>query len=262
MIKKLFFPIFCALLLASCGGKDFFSSDAVQNGQSGSITRFAVLGKYMYTLNLNEVKTYDLTDKNKPVLVHSLATDYGLETITIYDNTIYLGSTTALYILDITNPAAPALLAKSDRSEMNLQGCDPVVVKGNYAYSTVKIIANVCGNISAQSALLVYDITNKSAPRVINQIRLSMPNGLGIKDNYLIVCDEGLDQLLVFDINMITKNGIPNSILPPTSFTVSIKDPVDLIVRGNQMIVSCKTEFQIFDVSNIANIRKVGQILK
>jgi hypothetical protein len=257
MIKKLFFPIFCALLLAACSvDKDYLSRDAVQNGQSGSITRFAVFGKYMYVLNLNEVKTYDLTDKNKPVLVHSLATDYGLETITIYDNTIYLGSTTALYILDITNPAAPALLAKSDRTEINLRGCDPVVVKDNYAYSTVKIIANVCGNVSAQSALLVYDITNKSAPRVINQIPLSMPNGLGIKDNYLIVCDEGVDQLIIFDISN------PTSTLLRRVNSISIKDPVDLIVRGNQMIVSCKTEFQIFDVSDMTRIRKVGQILK
>lgn len=96
--------------------------------------------------------------------MHTLPTEYGLETIIIYDNTIYLGSKTALYILSIDNPAAPVILSQTERVNFPFGGCDPVIVKDTYAYSTVKIIENICGQPATQSALLVYDVSNKSAP--------------------------------------------------------------------------------------------------
>ncbi len=241
-----------ALLAAACS-KDAAFSDAT--GKSGSITRFAVHQNYMYALNQNEVLTYSLQDADNPVLVHRLPTDYGLETIIIYDNTVYLGSTSSLYILDISNPAAPSLLSKTDRQEVFIGGCDPVVVKDNYAYSTVKIIENICGRISAQSALIVYDVSDKTAPIAKGTYPLGIPNGLGYKENYLFVCDEGDDRLEVFDISN------PLALTQP-GYSVAITDPYDLIVDGDKMIVSTKTDFQIFDISDIAAIRSIGQIAK
>jgi hypothetical protein len=254
-MKKIFTLIALSLIVFSCS-KDA-AGNLEQSGKSGSITRFAVFNNYMYVLNMNEVQTYDISNKEKPALLHVLKTDYGLETITIYDNTVYLGSTNALYILDITtNPAQPAILAKSDRVEaFGFTGCDPVVVKDNYAYSTIKIIVNVCGNISAESALLVYDVTDKRQPKAVDQFALNLPNGLAYKDNYLFVCDEGVDELVIFDISK------PES-LKRMDIQVPINDPVDLIINGNQMIVSCKTNFQVFDVSDVNKIRRMAQIAK
>lgn len=225
-------------------------------GQSGSITRFAVHNGYMYALNLNEVLTYSLAQADQPALVHRLPADYGLETIIIYDNTIYIGSRSALYILDISNPAAPVILSKTNREDAFFNGCDPVVVKGDYAYSTVKIIQNVCGNVSTESALLVYDVRDKSAPVRVGTYPLGQPNGLGYKDNYLFVCDEGADRLEVFDI------GNPEALASLPASAVGLVDPVDLIVNGDKMIVSTKTDFQIFDVGNLPLIRRIGQISK
>ena len=252
-MKKLLFSAAVALLFFACA-KD--AASELNPGKSGSITRFAVYQNFMYVLNLNEVQTYDIQDKEKPKLVHRLATDYGLETITIYDNTVFLGSSTALYILDISNPAAPKILSQSDRLEnLGFSGCDPVVVKDNYAYSTIKIIENFCGSVSVQSALVVYDVTDKSAPLPVGVYSLGLPNGLGYKDNYLFVCDEGDDKLWVLDISNPQQ-------LSFTDYSLSITDPVDLIVDGQRMIVSSKTDFQIFDISDISNIKKVGLISK
>jgi hypothetical protein len=246
--------IACIALLYTACSKENAALEST--GKSGSITRFAVYQNYMYVLNLNEVQTYDLTQKEKPVLVHRLPTDYGLETITIYDNTIFLGSRNALYILNISNPAVPAIQSKSDRlSDIGFTGCDPVVVKGNYAYSTIKIIQNFCGSISAQSALVVYDISDKSAPFVVGTYPLEMPNGLGYKDNFLFICDEGSDQLRVFNISNPLE-------ITETSHSFPITDPYDLIIDGPKMIVSSKTDFQVFDISDIIQIKKLGQISK
>ncbi len=252
-MKHLFLFGSLVLLLSACS-KDA-AIDSVP-GKSGSITRFAVYQNFMYVLNLYEVQTYDISEKEHPVLVHRLPTDYGLETITIYDNTVFLGSTTALYILDISNPAAPIIQSKSNRlSDIGFSGCDPVVVKDNFAYSTIKVILNACGNVSAQSALVVYDISDKSAPAVVGTYPLGIPNGLGYHDNYLFICDEGTDQLRVFDIsNPLQLTEMPHP--------VGITDPYDLIVDGQRLIVSAKTDFQIFDISDVIQIKKIGQISK
>ena len=254
-MKKLLLLMLSVVVLGACS-KDFLSESAPGQGVSGSITRFAVNGNYMYVLNQNEVQTYDITDRANPVLKHRLATDWGLETITFYDNSLFLGSTTALYILDITNPAVPVIQAKSDRlSTVGFTGCDPVAVNGDYAYSTIKVIENICGVISAESALIVYDVSNKSNPKVLGTYPMNIPNGLGYKDNYLFVCDEGSDLLVVYDIT----NPAALELAP---VTVPMTDPSDLIVDGQRMIVSTKTDFQIFDVSQLPQIRKIGTIGK
>jgi hypothetical protein len=254
-MKKILFLFLFATALGACS-KDFLSESAPNQGVSGSVTRFAVHGNYMYVLNQNEVQTYDIADRANPVLKHRLATDWGLETITFYDNTLFLGSTTALYILDISNPAAPVVQAKSDRlSTVGFSGCDPVAVNGNYAYSTIKVIENICGTFSAESALIVYDITDKSSPKVLGTYPMNIPNGLGYKDNYLFVCDEGSDLLVVYDISN-------PAVLQLAPVSVPMTDPYDLIVDGQRMIVSTKTEFQIFDVSQLPQIRKIGAIGK
>lgn len=252
-MKKILLSLLFFSLLAACS-KD--SESALTTGKSGSITRFAVYQQYMYVLNLNEVQTYDIADADHPKLVHTLVTDYGLETITIYENTIFLGSTTALYILDITtNPAAPSILSKADRVIVGFSGCDPVAVKGNYAYSTIKIIPNVCGVSAAESALVVYDVTDKTNPKLLRTYPLSMPNGLAYKGNYLFVCDEGSDEVTVFDITDPTDP-------TPTEFDIPVVDPYDLIVADNKMIVSTKTDFLIFDISDVTDIRKIGTLSK
>lgn len=253
MNKIKFFLIGITLLSAACSKDADSAADA--SGKSGSITRFAVHNNYMYALNLNEVQTYSLQDPDNPTLVHRLPTDYGLETIIIYDNTVYLGSMSSLYILDISNPAAPSILSKTNRLEEFLGGCDPVVVKDQYAYSTVKIIQNICGQIAARSALIVYDVSDKTAPVTEGIYDLGIPNGLGYKDNYLFICDEGSDQLVVFDISN------PRSLVL-TDYSVAVTDPKDLIVAGEKMIVSTEADFQIFDISDVTAIRKTGTIGK
>lgn len=253
-MKKLLCYFAWTLCFAVACTKDAAVPDAT--GKSGSITRFAIHNGYMYSLNPNEVQTYSLQNPDKPVLVNRLATDYGLETIIIYEKTIYLGSRNALYVLDISNPAAPAILSKTNRQDVFIGGCDPVVVKDNYAYSTIKIIENRCGMVSAQSALLVYDVSDKSKPADKGMYSMNLPNGLGYQGNYLFVCDEGSDRLEVFDISD------PLSVKPLSEYAVSLTDPYDLIISGSKMIVSTRTDFQIFDLSALPVLKKAGQISK
>ncbi len=246
--KILLFTTTVLVLIACTKEADELTSS---KGKSGSITRFAVHNEYMYALDQNRVMVYSLSDPSKPQLINQVQTDYGLETITVYDGTVYVGSTSGLYILNISDPASPFITAKSERETLR-GGCDPVVVKGHYAFSTVKIIANICGEVSVQSQLLVYDVSNQTQPMMIGAYDMNIPNGLGYKDDYLFVCDEGSDVVEIFDISN------PESLTYYGSFTLT--DPLDLIVDGDKMIVSAKTDFNIYNILSIDNIIPLGAI--
>jgi hypothetical protein len=256
LVKKSLFifstGILCLIFACSM---DIDSDTDTNGGKSGSITRFVTYKEYMYALNQHEVRTYSLAKPDKPELVHILPTDYGLETIIIYEDFIYIGSRTSLYILDISQPRAPTLTSQTDRMDIFQGGCDPVVVKGDYAYSTVKIIENICGQLSSFSALIVYDVQNKNAPVEKGVYPLEIPNGLGYKDQYLFICDEGADKVVLFDIS----NPLSLKLL---NYNIPITDPYDVIVDGNKLIVSAKTAFQFYDITDIGDIRPIGKITK
>lgn len=256
LFRNSFYLFFIGLFFfVGCSADASLESIGPDAGTSGSITRFTVYNGYMYTLDPNAIKTYSLANPDRPELVSTLTTDYGLETIIIYDGVIYIGSRTALYILDITNPAEPFILSKSDRSDIFFGGCDPVVVKDNYAYSTIKIIENICGTSFATSVLLTYDVTDKTAPILTNEQEMDQPNGLGYSGDYLFVCETQLDKLVVFDISQPDQPVF-------TEYGFEITEPYDVIVRGEQLIVSTATSFRFYDISDVANIRVLGQIAK
>ena len=258
-MKQLFYFLMLAFIVTACSKDDGLESfqgndlSGTGEGTSGSITRFTTFGDYLYALDQNQVLTYDISAKNEPVLVSKLKTDYGLETIIIYDATIFVGSRNALYILDIANPAYPSVISKSERDDLNLTGgCDPVVVKENHAFATVKIIENVCGQTSMQSQLLVYDITDKINPELLVTVAMDIPNGLGYRGDYLFVCDEGRNEIVIFDISS------PGNIFEFDA--IPLDAPIDIIIREDRMIVSTKNNFTIYDISDIQNIREVAFI--
>lgn len=242
------------LLLGACANDaEDFSPDA-ENGVSGSITRFAVHNGFMYSLNPNGINTYDLSDPDKPQLVHSLPTDYGLETITIYAGTVYIGSTTALYILSIENPARPEILSRTTREAFFLgEGCDPVVVKDTFAYSTIKIINEECGSFNDESLLITYNVSDPFSPVATSSYSLLEPNGLGYSDTHLFVCDQ--DAVLVFSLDNPAEPVL-------TEFQIDLPQSVDVIVRGDILLASSRTAFHFYDISDISAIRPLSVITK
>jgi len=251
---RFFFLSFLSMLFA-CTANELANFE--QGGSSGSITRFATFGNYMYVVNPSELQTFDISDAGNPVFLNSLVTENGLETIFIYEERIYLGARQGLYIIGIDDPGNPVLLSQTQRrNELLLGACDPVIVRDNYAYSTVKIIQNVCGSFGARSALLVFEVSDPENPEELDNFDLETPNGLGFKDDYLFVCDTGADLLKVFDISD------PENTFPNEDLDFAIASPIDMIVDGDRMIVSTEQDFKILDVSDITEIELVKIIEK
>jgi hypothetical protein len=96
-----------------------------------------------------------------------------------------------MYIYSLENPELPSYVSEFTHWE----GCDPVVVEGDYAYLTLRG-GNACGQL--ESVLEVIDIRDKSNPQLAERYTLENPYGLGIRGDILYVCD-GFAGLKLFD---------------------------------------------------------------
>ncbi len=160
-----------------------FSESAVADvGIGGSLARFQIVNNYLYTVGDYQMSIFNIQDLAQPVLENTQYAGWNVETMFEADNYLYLGSTNGMYIYNLSNPALPEYVSEITHWE----GCDPVVVDGDYAYLTIRG-GNICGQ--QESELQVIDVSDKFNPTLVGVYGLSNPYGLGFKGDDLFVCD-------------------------------------------------------------------------
>ncbi len=160
-------------------------------GTGGSLARFQIVDDYLYTVGTSAIKTFDIANLSQPNLLNTTNAGWNIETMFYADGYLYLGGTNGLFINSLANPAVPEFISQFTHWD----GCDPVVVDGDYAYLTLRG-GNECGQ--ELSVLEVIDVSDKNAPMLAAQHFLDNPYGLGFKGSKLFVCD-GTSGLKVFD---------------------------------------------------------------
>ena len=173
-------------------GGPFFSSEGGGTGTGGSMARFNIESNFLYTVDDSSLSVIDISNPSNPNRVSSEYAGWQIETIFNYQDHLYLGSATGMYIYNIENPSSPQQVSFLQ----HVLGCDPVVVKDNYAYVTIRG-GNDCGQNINQ--LDIVDISDKQNPQIAKTFGMNNPYGLGVKDDWLFVCD-GDEGLKVFDI--------------------------------------------------------------
>jgi hypothetical protein len=199
-MKKTNYVFICILIaLASCdGGSSSSGSSSDQSavsGQGGSMARFTIVGDYLYTVDDNSIKMFDIEDAEHPAYLPSKdqSLETGAETIFPLDTLLFIGSQTGMYIYDISRPGFPKELTYIS----HIRSCDPVVSDGKYAYVTLNSQNTVCGRNVNQ--LLVYALTDIENPTLLYTItNFSSPRGLGLLNDKLYICDNGLK---VYDVS-------------------------------------------------------------
>ncbi len=171
------------------GGMDLANSGDV--GTGGSLARFQIVDDYLYTVGSYEMAIFNIANLEQPVLSNTQYSGWNIETMFQADGYLYLGATNGMYIYSLENPSNPEFISEFTHWE----GCDPVVVDGNYAYLTLRG-GNLCGQ--QESVLEVIDISDKFYPQLVATYTLENPYGLGLKDDLLFVCD-GTAGLKIFD---------------------------------------------------------------
>ncbi len=181
-------------------------SNSMSVGIGGSMARFTIYDNYLYTVDYNSLKTFDIDELSSPLLVGNQSIGWGVETVFLYEKKLFFGTQTGMIIYDIANPFAPAYIS----SYSHFRSCDPVVVEGNYAYVTLRA-GNLCGEATSQ--LDVINISNITSPLHEQSYPMQEPYGLGIDNSTLFVCD-GEAGLKVYNAsnpkNLIKITGFPD----------------------------------------------------
>ncbi|WP_396602093.1 LVIVD repeat-containing protein [Algibacter sp. R77976] len=151
-------------------------------GTGGSLARFQIVDNYLYTVGNYSMAIFNIQNLEEPILSNTQNAGWNIETMFQAGGYLYLGSTNGMYIYSLENPSFPEYISEFTHWE----GCDPVVVSGDYAYLTLRG-GNLCGQL--ESVLEVIDISDKKQPTLASRYDLENPYGLGIKDDVLFVCD-------------------------------------------------------------------------
>ncbi|MCI5083663.1 MAG: hypothetical protein MRY78_18340 [Saprospiraceae bacterium] len=182
---------------ATAGSVATAANNAV--GVGGSMAQFTIAKSHLYVVDDWTLKVFDLAQAEQPELANTVDVGWGIETIFPYGDNLFIGANDGMYIFDNNNPTAPFQLSKFEHA----QACDPVFVKGNIAYVTLRD-GNQCQNFFNQ--LDVVDITNLSDPKLLATHQMHNPHGLSVVDDAIYICenDEGVK---VFDVTEVDKIG-------------------------------------------------------
>lgn len=160
-------------------------------GIGGSMARFIINGEQFYGLNQTNMQVIDISQPFRPIVGTKIEMQRMVETVFIDSTYLFIGTQTGMLIYDVSYANAPVF-----KSEYNhIQSCDPVVVKDNLAYVTLRQ-GNRCGNWL--SVLEVIDLQNIMNPTLLKSYTMTEPYGLGIDNNTLFVCD-GPAGLKIYD---------------------------------------------------------------
>ena len=158
-------------------------------GLNGSMSRFALYKNYLYTVINNCMSVIDLSGDEPVKAADNIYIGWNVETIFSYKDNMFMGTPTGMVIFSVDNPLQPVYIS----SVTHVFGCDPVVVENDIAYVTIHS-GNNCGQLS--NDLIIYDVSDVKTPQLLFTYAMTKPKGLGIDNNILFVCDDGLK---VFD---------------------------------------------------------------
>ena len=243
--KILLFACLLLLFTASCTKEGASSADASSGaGKGGSLARFTITGNYLYLADWFSLRIFDITNPLSPIEKPQVPVGFGIETIFPYKDKLFIGASTGMFVYSIADPATPVKLG----SIQHLRSCDPVVSNDTISYVTLQG-SNPCG--PAQSGLYIYDIRNISTPTLLKLLPLSSPFGLGLVDSVVFICRGN---------NGLSAVNVKNPSDPKIMYTKNDGHFIDVIPYDNMLICYVTTGVLIYDISNLQNISKIGEI--
>jgi hypothetical protein len=217
-------------------------------GIAGSMARFSLVNDYLYTVNHANLTAFYVASTESPVRSSNQNVGWNIETIYPFNNKLFIGSTTGMFIYDISNPANPV-----KQSQVNhIRACDPVIADNNFAYVTLSSGTNsICG--STVNVFNVYDISNLAAPVLSCTKNMTSPHGLAKAGNLIFICD-GNDGLKIYDAT----NSACNMQLVK-HFTGM--ETYDAIAWNSNLLVVAKDGLYQYDYSNPTDIKQRSKLV-
>jgi hypothetical protein len=234
-----------SVLILSCSSDSERSAPTANgDGTGGSLAIFALKGNYLYSVDNQKLNVFSLIDTEHPSKVNEIIVGFNIETLFADDEFLYIGSQNGMFIYSVQNPENPVQLASVE----HFTACDPVVANDTHAFVTLHS-TSTCG--SNLNVLEVYDIANPQYPQLIHQRNLTHPKGLGLYNNFLVVCD---DDIKIFDVQ--------NPAEPVLVKSVN-KMCYDVIITGDTLFAIGETGVYryLLDPNDITNVVPQSEVI-
>ncbi len=234
-----------AFFLSGCESDGDFGTSG--EGKGGSLARFTFLKGYLYVVDENTLKTFDISNPDNPLVIGTTEVGSGVETIFPYENYLFIGTQWGMFIYSVENSPVPVFLSNFEHSF----ACDPVVVSGNTAYVTLRS-GTTCQ--SGFDRLEVIDVENLQNPKLRKTITMDNPHGLAVSDTILFIC-EGDYGFKVFNIKeKWNPQLIANLDSIPSYDVIANYGRKELIITGKEGIYQ-------YDYSNPYELKMISKIL-
>lgn len=264
MLRYFYFFSAVLLLCSACtdsndGALSAESAAVGAEGQGGSWARFTVEGDYLYTVTEQSLNVFDIREPEQPTFVQDVWLGDDIETIYARESVLFIGSQVGMQIFSLRQPAAPERLSwiqhrDAVRCPVEVDGetrwelpfglnetSDPVVADRTHAYLTLKTQAD-CPDANGNRAtvdidqLIVFDIRDLQNPVRIANYLMEDPEGLGLWNDLLFVCDEGLK---VYDRTR------PDSLVQVNFYDIPAYDVIPLY---QSLLVTADDGFHQYDI--------------
>ena len=227
---------------------DSFSSQTANKaaspfGMGGSMARFSIVNTNLYTVSDADLSVYSIAAPEKPVFSNKVNLGWGIETIYPFKDKLFIGSTSGIFIYDITDHNKPSKLGQFG----HMLACDPVIADDKYAFVT---LSNGTRCNRAVNQLEVLNISNLYAPSLMKTYPMTNPQGLSKDGNTLFICD-GKDGLKIYNASSV---GNLKLLLHIKGF-----ESYDVITTNNIAIVVSKDGLRQYDYSNLNDIKLLSK---
>jgi hypothetical protein len=234
----------------------FMSNPAVQSGNAtaagggspfgvgGSMARFTIVNNYLYAVTESALNVVSIVNGADPTFSNRVQIGWGIETLYPFNNRLFIGSTSGMFIYDITNPTTPVKLGNFTHAT----SCDPVIADNNNAFVTLRS-GTPCRGFTNQ--LDVLDITNLSSPTLVKTYQMNNPHGLAKDGNTLIICDgsEGLKFYNASDVrNLLLQKHITGL------------NTYDVIAISGWALVVAKDGLYQYDDPSLSNVNLLSKM--
>lgn len=220
----------------SAGGSPF--------GVGGSMARFSIVNDYLYAVSNYDLNVVSIVNGADPVLNNKVNIGWGIETLYPFNNRLFIGSTSGMFIYDINNPTAPVKLG----SFSHARSCDPVIADNTNAFVTLRS-GTACLGFTEQ--LDVLDITDLTRPALIKTYQMTNPHGLAKDGNTLIICD-GRDGLKFYNAADVRNLVLQKQITGLNTY--------DVIAMNGWALVVAKDGLYQYDYSSISNVNLLSKL--
>lgn len=234
--------LFLSYASAQAGGGSATASSPF--GTGGSMARFTIINDFLYAVSDYDLNVVSISNGANPSLSNKVNIGWGIETLYPFNNRLFIGSTTGMFIYDINNPTNLVKLG----SFSHARSCDPVIADNANAFVTLRS-GTPCQGFNEQ--LDVLDISNLSNPTLIKTYQMTNPHGLAKDGTTLIICD-GRDGLKFYNATDVRNLVLQNQITGLNTY--------DVIAMNGWALVVAKDGLYQYDYSSISNINLLSKL--